>query len=265
MKPRRILTSDHANEIFANAVRTRALAVVTTQEEDDWKTFKCRFRECDTNRKFIVLDYQSMNGEALPELIPGQYVGISFRNRSRKVLFATVVEARGRFLLEDQTSVTAIRYRWPDGLTEMQRRAYYRTPLPEGANFMASIWSGGLNARGSAQQSPLDCQSGRLLDISCGGTLIRLNSVSLPTWSENETLGLELNLNDSEPPMLLNAHYRGARQDDVHGVCLAIQFVGLELTVDGRLVLQRLAKIVQRFHQSSGGSRSRSGQPRHRA
>lgn len=263
MRPRRILTPEYADEVFSAAVRERALAVVTTQEDDDWVTFKCRFLEYDSNRRFFVLDYQPDADHRLPELLPGQYVGVSFRQKSRKVLFATVVEARGRFVLDDQASISAIRYRWPDGLTELQRRAYYRTPIPEEIKIIAGVWEGATTAREKAQETTVGIRTGRLLDLSCGGGLIQLNDATLPEWTENGTLGVELQLDDERTPLLLNAHYRGTRPDGDGRPCIAIQFVGLELSVDGRMVLQRLARTVQRYH-ASGGNGDRNGRARFR-
>lgn len=264
MNPRRLITAEHAVPIFQEAVRERALAVLSIQTEHDWLSLKSRFLECNPSRGFFVLDYQPVDETPLPELVPGQCVGVSFRHHGRKLLFATVVEARGHFLVDEQLSVPAIRYRWPESITELQRRAYYRTPVPESANLLASVWPGGLDARAAAQHSPLETTSGTLVNVSCGGALIRLNELSARAWPENETLGVELQLGDGKPPVLVNARSRGARHDELGQLCIAVQFLGLEVSVDGRLVLQRLASAVQRFHRQSIGTGSRSWSRRHR-
>ncbi len=249
MKPRRVLASRDATEIFDRAVQERALAVITLQNGTSWVTFKSRFLERDANQRFFVLDYAAPNGEQLPPLAPGQYVGISFRQKSRKVLFATVVEAKGHFVLDDQSSVTAIRYRWPESMTELQRRAYYRTPVPADMKLAVSMWPGGIAARGQAQSSALQVVTGDLGDISCGGCLVRTNPGATSTWADDDLLGAEIELPDGRAPILLDVRYRGMRQDE-HGVPgAALQFMGLELTPDGRLVLQRLAQSVQRLHR----------------
>lgn len=64
-----------------------------------------------------------------------------------------------------------------------------------------------------------------------------------------QTIGVEMHLPDGRSPILVDARYRGARTDESGALNLALQFVGLELTVDGRLVLQRLANSVQRLHR----------------
>ena len=56
---------------------------------------------------------------------------------------------------------------------------------------------------------------------------------------------------DAAPPLVVDAHFRGVRHDELGQLSAAIQFVGLELSVDGRLVLQRLAACVQKFHRLS--------------
>ncbi|MBN2447548.1 MAG: hypothetical protein JXO22_12520, partial [Phycisphaerae bacterium] len=94
MKPRRVVAPDEALAIFDLAVREHALAVVSIQDGPNWLTFKSRFLERDANRRFFVLDYQPQDVQSIPPLTPGQYAGLSFRHRSRKVMFSTVVEAR---------------------------------------------------------------------------------------------------------------------------------------------------------------------------
>ncbi len=251
MKPRRIVPSRDATEIFDRAVRERTLAVLTLQDEGGWRSFKSRFLERDPNARFFVLDYQPLPGESLPPVAPGEYIGVSFRQRSRKLLFATVVEAKGHFALDDRSTVPAIRYRWPDSITELQRRAYFRTPLPPSMTLLVSLWPGGIAARGSAQASTLKVTTGSLADVSCGGALVHLHDAAPPTWLDGEVLGVQMQLPDGRSPVVLDARYRGVRHEESSARGAALQFVGLELTVDGRLVLQRLAASVQRLHRLS--------------
>lgn len=248
MRPRRILTLQEASEIIDQAVRESALVVLTVQQEGDWSTFKSRFLERDPHRKFIVLDYQEFPGRPVVPVFPGQFVGLSFRYKSRKVMFATVVEARGRFLIDHHNSIAAIRYRWPDSMTELQRRAYYRTPIPPGTSVAVDLWPGGLTKRDAAGNK-LEVVHGQAADLSCGGAFVRVHSGGRPDWKVNQTLGVEMHLPDGRPPVLLDAYYRGARQEAAGSMGIAVQFVGLELSVDGRVLLQRLAHCVQKFHR----------------
>jgi c-di-GMP-binding flagellar brake protein YcgR len=261
MKPRRIVTTEETVTVFDEAVQHSALAVLTVHQDDRWHTFKSRFLERDVDRRFVVLDYQETHGTTPAALNPGQYVGVSFRYKSRKVMFATVVEAKGRYLLDDQSYVPAIRYRWPEDLTELQRRAYYRTPVPPQTRLLVNLWPGGVSARTHAQGATLSIATGVATDLSCGGTLVRLNQIEAPLWADNETIGVELHLPDVQPPLLLDAHYRGVRHDRENRLCAAVQFVGLELSFSGRGTLQRLARCVQRFHRTGLAARLRDSQP----
>jgi c-di-GMP-binding flagellar brake protein YcgR len=236
--------------------------VLTVHENSDWHTFKSRFLERDGNHRFFVLDYQETHGTQPPQLVAGQYVGLSFRFKSRKIMFATVVEAKGRYLVDGKTGVPAVRYRWPESMTELQRRAYYRTPVPHEVRIVVNIWPGGVAARAAAQGETLAVATGEALDMSCGGTLVRLSRMETPPWTHNQTLGVELHLPDGQPPLLVDAYYRGARHDTGSHLCAAVQFVGLELSLDGRGVLQRLARCVQRFHRTTLANDLRSGRAR---
>ena len=265
MRPRRILTLEETSVIIDQAVQQSALAVLTVHEGDSWHTFKSRFLEHHADRRFFVLDYQETHGATPPPLASGQYVGVSFRYRSRKVMFATVVEAKGRYLVDGRTSVPAIRYRWPESMTELQRRAYYRTPVPPEIRVLANIWPGGVTARAPSQSAPLSITTGEAVDLSCGGTLIRLSQVEAPKWTDNQTLGVELHLPDGQPALLVDAYYRGTRYDHENHLCAAVQFVGLELSPDGRSLLQRLARCVQKLHRLTLTNELRSRRTRFRS
>ncbi len=258
MKSGRITITQDEAEVFDRAVRDKALAVVTLQSGGAWHSFKCRFMERDPNRRFFVLDYESRHEGELPPLELGQYVGISFRHSSRKVMFATIVEARGKYRRSDEQQVSAVRYRWPQGMTEMQRRSFYRTPVPAEMNILAHLWPGGIARRAAAQNETLRIVTGGLADLSCGGALVCVRDSATPPWCENETLGVELELDDGRPPAQLDAHYRGSRHDSQGRSCAAIQFVGTELSVDGRLILERLSRFIQRIHRQSPPERQRN-------
>lgn len=253
MKPRHTLGVRDAGDIFDRAVQERALAVLTMQNGQDWTSFKSRFLERDPHGRFFVLDYEPLDGGALPSVAPGQYVGVSFRQRSRKILFATLIEAKGHFILDNQTSVAAVRYRWPEALTELQRRAYYRTPVPGQVTLLVSLWPGGTTARTVAQGQTLQILTGDLGDLSCGGAYIHLHQPAPPPWSQDELLGAEVQMPDGGPPLLVNARYRGARADESGGTGIAVQFLGLELSLEGCDALQRIANGVHRLHRMSGG------------
>lgn len=250
MKTRRTLAQEDTVEMFDIAVRDRALAVLSVHEDDQWVTFKSRFLERDPRRQFFVLDCQSFDGQQLPDLLPGRYVGVSFRYRSRKVLFSTAVQARGHFVVDPATSIPAVRYRWPESLTELQRRAYYRTPVPESQILLGSFNPSSQSQRPEGQDAS-EFVTGQILDISCGGAFVRLNRADCPDWAENRTLSAELHLGDNRGAIRADVRYRGFRRDNFGQVGIAVQFVGLEMTVEGRLILQRLASCVQRFHRLS--------------
>jgi c-di-GMP-binding flagellar brake protein YcgR len=261
MRPRRILAPRDVADIFSDAVRDNALAVLSIQSGQDWCSFKSRFLERDSNRRFFVLDYVPPETGALPELHTGTYVGVSFRYKSRKILFATVVEARGQFILDDKTSIAAIRYRWPEGMIELQRRAYYRTPLGDGQQLVTTLWPGGVGARQAALSQVGPQVTGVLADLSCGGAMLRLNQAVPLDWCEDDTLGVELQLPDGRPPALVDAFFRGCRHDETGHFGVAVQFVGMEMSHEGQHTLQRIANCVQRMHRMSVATRPRMGTP----
>ncbi|MBL8877810.1 MAG: PilZ domain-containing protein [Phycisphaerales bacterium] len=251
MRPRHLIVPQETRDIFDAAVAAQTLATVSVQCAGDWRSFKARFLERDPRDRFFVLEYEPGAEAALPPIVAGQYAGISFRHKSRKILLASVIEARGKFVFDDNRTVSAIRLRWPQSLTELQRRAYDRTPIPEGERVLATMWAGGQQARAAAQSAEKNLLAGSVIDLSCGGALIRVQTTTLPAWEDNATLGLDIQLPDGRAPISVDARYRGARHDDQGHIAVATQFVGLELSLDGRVVLQRLSRTIQRYNRMS--------------
>ncbi|MBK8913120.1 MAG: PilZ domain-containing protein [Phycisphaerales bacterium] len=247
MKTRSSFSREDLAEVFDSAAAQRALAVVTVQSAGSWQSFKARFLEAAPKARFFVLEHESCDADTLPALAPGQYTGVSFRHRSRKVLFATVVEAKGKFMFNDSTSVSAIRYRWPESVLELQRRAYQRTLIPGKVKLLANVWPGSAADRHQVQHGQIPVVTGTMMDLSCGGTLVRTGLGTPPSWPADAPLGVELQLPDGRTPVTLDARYRGSRPDEQGRMCLAIQFIGLEVSLDGRLLLQRISKSVQQL------------------
>lgn len=240
MKPRNVETNEIGQELFDTAVRDRALVVVTVQDGAKWQTFKSRFLERDPQERFFVLDYQSIDGRDLPKLAPGQYIGASFRHRSRKVMFSTVMEAKGRFVLDNQSSIPAIRYRWPAAVTELQRRAYVRSIVPEDLQLDAR----GVIA-GVSNPDRYATLEGRMVDLSCGGCLVNVDSNNVPhNWPENASVTLDLELPGDET-VRATGNYRGTRFNTDGTSSVAVQFVGLEMSSEGQDTLKKLANAVQ--------------------
>jgi c-di-GMP-binding flagellar brake protein YcgR len=164
MRPRRILDRGETAELVSRAVAEHALAVLSVRCGEQWITFKSKFLERDPGNAFFVLDHQETHGAEPPELEPGQHIGVSFRHKSRKIMFASFVEAKGRFMVDNSTSVAAIRYRWPESMIEMQRRAYHRTVVPTGMHLRTTFWPGGASAERGSES--LSIWGGQSLDLS---------------------------------------------------------------------------------------------------
>ncbi len=248
MNPRRMASGFDTADIFARAARERALTVVSIHNGDTWRQFKSRFLERDPARRFFVLDHV-FESDPPPPVTTGQCVGVSLRQSSRKFLFSTIVEAKGNFVFDAKTSVPALRYRWPEHVTELQRRVYYRTPVPpDSPPISVRFWRGGAAALAAANTQPQQF-AGKVVNLSCGGAQIAFDGVARVDWAEDELLGIELNVGDGRAPIVIDARFRGARADESYGASIAVQFMGLELDPNGRQSLQRLAYCVQRLHR----------------
>lgn len=68
---------------------------------------------------------------------------------------------------------------------------------------------------------------------------------------DDQTLGMEMQLPDGRQPVRVDVRFRGARADEHGRLHAAVQFMGLELTSEGRSTLQRMAGAVQKLNRQA--------------
>ena len=69
-------------------------------------------------------------------------------------------------------------------------------------------------------------------------------------FHKGQFLGVRFTPMPYEMPLLFNAQVRSVLPTADHaGLCLGLQIVGLEASEEGRQVLNRLAKVVECYHQ----------------
>ncbi len=196
---------------------------------------------------------------------PDQPVGISLKYGYGKFIFETKVMA-----LEpspDATSGGTIVLSLPDRIEIVQRRAFFRVDVPESLKVESLIWhrkqqdgesaglSGSAESPGEADVSGGRYCRGRLVDISAGGTQIAVDAVQGQDFKVGQFLGVRFTPMPYERPLMFNVQVRNVLPTaDGTNLCLGLQIVGLEASLEGREVLSRLVGVVEQYYQLSRGS-----------
>ena len=165
----------------------------------------------------------------------------------RTVVAAVEIDRLTPFTMPDGQSVPAVQVPWPDKLQEIQRRVYYRAEVPPGRRIETCMWDGGICDRDEADLQHMPHHTGLLQDVSGGGCRVEIDATRDPLLRAGDTVGIEFQPDPRSEALRLDAMFRHA--DDLGGgkLSLGFQFVGLEMTAQGRATLQGLSRVVSTF------------------
>jgi c-di-GMP-binding flagellar brake protein YcgR len=161
-------------------------------------------------------------------------------------MFGATVES-----VQEEKEEGEITLRWPDHLQQLQRRVYERARPPKDAIIAVRFWREEV-ASGSAAEARC-VRHGQLEDISAGGMRIK---VARPNEIElGATCRCAFAPRPGKPSLVLDALVRHREAAGSGRASIGFQFVGLETTVEGRQLLDRLARTVSQFQRARSRSR----------
>jgi c-di-GMP-binding flagellar brake protein YcgR len=175
-----------------------------------------------------------------------QPVGISFKHDHCKYIFDSAVSGFEQSV-NAKSGGGIIVVAMPDRIDCIQRRNYYRVAVPQNINVRVLFWHRGYSD--DAKAVPLDDYwQGNLIDISAGGLLIGVDLEQKPNFREGQLVGVQFTAMPYEQPIQLEAQVRHiALTADGTKLCLGLQVIGLEATLEGREMLQRLCEVVNTY------------------
>ncbi len=173
-----------------------------------------------------------------------QPVGISFQIEHEKFIFDTTVMGfessvatkGGRILLE-----------MPDRIEKMPRRAYERQAVPEELNVHVLFWHRG--HIDNVNHSPTESYwQGKMINLSAGGTQVAVSSSLADCFTPGQLIGMQFTPMFYQKPILVEAQIIHLKPDNETGkLFLGLEFLGLEVSIDGRNILHRLMDVVEEY------------------
>lgn len=224
--------------------------------------------------KVVVMDIGacSLSAEILRTQKPhpiniqiNQPVGLSLKYGYGKLIFETKVIS-----LEpsaDGASGGKLVMEIPDRVEIVQRRSYFRVDAPKSLKVNVMLWhrgqehriskaDGERTASGEGEQAPAERYwQGRLIDISAGGAQIAMDASHNQDFRNGQFIGMRFTPLPYETPLMFSAQIRNMLPTaDGTSICLGVQIVGLEASLEGRQMLERLCGVVERYHQINHSS-----------
>ena len=231
------------------------------------------------------LGANTLNAQLLPRKKPhpiniqvDQPVGISLKYGYGKFVFETKVV--GFESSPEATSGGTIILTVPDRIEIVQRRSYFRVEVPKSLKVNILLWhrrhttddpkhakeregelpscdimQNGARTPDNSQVPATRYWQSRLVDISAGGAQISVDADQKPDFKKGQFVGMRFTPMPYETPLMFDAQIRNILPTaDNKSACLGLQIVGLEASLEGRKVLQRLCNVVERYYQINQSS-----------
>jgi len=231
------------DESIQEAVAKSSPAVITVPLSSRWVTLKTRFESADPTAGVITLAWpRPEEGQPAPQLLAGQSVSLAFRRGHRKCICITTIAG-----VKEGPDGKSLLVAWPEALQAVQRRAYYRAPVPEGMSVPVRLWRGGRAQRRLVAVGRWPSVVGQLADISAGGMRVDVPAAQDPQLQVGEPVGVEFTPLREVGQLCLDANFRHCLPLPNGNVALGLQFVGLESSTAGRQILIVLGQVSAEY------------------
>jgi hypothetical protein len=192
----------------------------------------------------VVFQMPADSNAHLEKLQIHQPVGLSFQVNHEKFIFdsailgfeSDITTHGGRVLLEI-----------PETMEKMPRRAYDRQPVPSNLNIQVLFWHRGY--ADSTTRVPVESYwQGQLMNLSAGGAQISVPFALSDCFGPNQLIGMQFTPMFYQKPILVEAQIIHLHPEETENkLCLGLEFLGMEVSIDGRTTLHRLMDIVEEY------------------
>jgi len=233
---------DDRNALLLEALSDHRRATLTHRTSNGWRTHKATLVSGSHVTGSLVARVLDATEDVNPESLDiGQNWGVTFRDGHKKCMFSTVLQSVARH--PDGLLVTL---HWPEELQRLQRRAYERATPPRGTVVAVRFFRE--EPPGAARNVEHNVKHGQLEDLSAGGMRLRVAD------SQDVELDTEYRCIFAPRPgsraLVIDATLKHREAADRGRASLGFQFLGLEITPEGRTSLDRIVQMVSQFQQS---------------
>ena len=234
--------------IEVSALRNAPLAL-TCRVQDTWQSFRSRFLGMRSGQVWVEYP-ESIEGQPAPELVIGQKVGMSFKQRHHKLVFSSAVRQMADFKLAGTDTVRGVSIAWPASMHQMQRRMFHRVDVPHDRQVFVEFWEGGLAQEPCAELRDKLTYRGQLVDLSVGGFRVRLLGDIDPRFQVGAPIGATLTGEEDQPAIKIDCQFRHANADEF-GTTLGMQIIGLNESPRGRKAMEHVGQMVRGFQRAT--------------
>lgn len=246
-----ILQGDDLLQALSQAVSDHKVGIMTYLSGGKWQVVRVGLIK--SSPQCVVAQVLSEEKNIVSQFKINQPVGMSFQVDCVKYIFESTISGvesrvcqgeKGRVLLE-----------LPDKIQKIHRRAYQRQPVPKEMSVKVLFWHRGYLE--TMRTVPVDHYwQGQLVDLSAGGLRLIIGMDKKDCFTVGQVVGIQFTPMYYQKPILAEGHLRYITEDEeTQLLYLGIEFLGLEASVEGRQILQRLLDIVSEYQQLNHGAK----------
>lgn len=241
-----ILKEEQISELLSEAVNLGSAAKMCHLCCGKWIQNAVKMTELSSGT--IVFQASEKHKPCFEKLQINQPVGISFQMEHQKCIFDSLILGIDSSAVDGVEISLAI----PDRLEKMPRRSYERQPVPSSLNVNVLFWHRGY-ADNTANSPAENYWQGKLVNLSANGAQISTPLSLADCFKIGQLVGLQFTPMYYQKPVLVEGqivHIQSKEEETT--LNLGIEFLGLEVSIDGRNILHRLMDIVQEYaHQNN--------------
>jgi hypothetical protein len=241
-----VLKEEKVLAAFSDAIYHHAVARMCHMAGGKWVRNEVVLSEFGESG--VVIQTLAGSNVHLEKLQVRQPIGISFFFNQEKYIFdsiiigfeSSVTTRGGRILLE-----------LPEVMEKMPRRVHDRQPVPPHLSVHVLFWHRGY-ADNTTNVPVENYWQGQLINLSASGAQVSVTLAMADCFGPNQLVGIQFTPMFYQKPILVEAQVIHLRRADAEGkLYLGLEFLGLEVSIDGRTVLHRLSDIVEEYAKSN--------------
>jgi hypothetical protein len=241
-------------EVVAQAVERRVPAAVTFLTEDRWVHLHSRLLALRDDR--LLIEQPAGEDGRCREVPLAARLGLSFKLRHHKHVFAATAAGQADCVLDDGDAVRAVALCRPTRMQRIQRRAYQRARVPPHCIVRASFWLGGCQAEPAGTTPDRPVCTGRVVNISAGGFQLHTADRHPEDLESGYLVGVRLAFGAGAESIYADAQIRHVRPES-DGLAVGFQFLGLEHSPQGRRALRQITNHVVQYQLLAVGQAPR--------
>ena len=245
------VSSEEMSQAIERLAEDNTSLALTVRYQGRWVTFRTRAIASHGDTIWV----ETRKADHLPtpyEFAKGLDVGVAFNVLYRKFVFRAAVVGVETYRIEDGVEATALKLHCKDNPRKVERRLNTRLDLSLDTNTRATLWLGGQEAMPSEEDIAAPVWSGRILDLSAGGLLLRTSYEAGKYVDVGDIVGVQIVFEDNEEPILIDTQVRHCERDGEMAL-IGVQFIETDQAPDNisgiATIRQKIAELEARQKQ----------------